>query len=145
MVKKRLGFKWSGFWMGSEIQKPNHLKSTNGGHFFKNYLNFGQKCLDFVRSGFQMVGAMAVAVTIAWPFEKPDHLKSDLQKVLLSNGRISNPLIIHWSEGVRTAGHSLQRTGWSECRMSYYFRSLVGIYRRFSSRSRVYGGLVIPK
>ena len=28
MVKKRLGCKWSGFWMWSEIQKPNHLKST---------------------------------------------------------------------------------------------------------------------
>ena len=27
MVQKRLGCKWSGFWMGSEIWKPNHLKS----------------------------------------------------------------------------------------------------------------------
>ena len=27
MVKKRLGCKWSGFRMGSEIRKPNHLKS----------------------------------------------------------------------------------------------------------------------
>ena len=26
-VEKRLGYKWSRFWMGSEIWKPNHLKS----------------------------------------------------------------------------------------------------------------------
>ena len=26
MVKMRLGFKWSRFWVGSEIRKPNHLK-----------------------------------------------------------------------------------------------------------------------
>ena len=27
IVEIRLGYNWSGFWKGSEIQKPNHLKS----------------------------------------------------------------------------------------------------------------------
>ena len=54
MVQKRLGWKWSGFWMGSEIWKPNHLKS-------------GHKCLVFKWSSFQMVGTIAIAK--AQPFE----------------------------------------------------------------------------
>ena len=36
MVKKRLVCKWSGFWMGSEIRKPNHLKTDqNGRHLLR--------------------------------------------------------------------------------------------------------------
>ena len=43
---------------------------------------------DFEWSGFQMVGTIALAKTWLW---KPDYLKSDLHKVLISNGRIADP------------------------------------------------------
>ena len=58
MVEKRLGFKWSGFWMGSEsltIWNPNTC-----GHFFKNYLKSEQKCLDLEWSSFWMVGTITI-------------------------------------------------------------------------------------
>ena len=34
---------------------------TNGCHFVQNHFNSGQKCLDFERSGFQMVGTIDIA------------------------------------------------------------------------------------
>ena len=49
MVKNRLGCLWSEFQMGSEIRKPNCLKS-------------GQKCPDFEFSGFEMFGTIAIAI-----------------------------------------------------------------------------------
>ena len=42
--------------MGSEIQRPNHLKS-------------GQKCLAFEWFGFRMVGTIAIGIAKAQPFE----------------------------------------------------------------------------
>ena len=50
----------------SEIQMPNHLKSgSNGRHFVKKHLKFGQKRPDFEWLGFQMVGTIAIATAIA--------------------------------------------------------------------------------
>ena len=54
--------------MGSEIWKPNLLKSWQMAAIFsKNHLKSGQKLSDFEWSGFQMVGAVAIAKP--WPFE----------------------------------------------------------------------------
>ena len=52
MVEKRLGCKWSGFQMASEIR-------SNGRHFAKSQLKSGQKCTDFEWSGFWEVGTIA--------------------------------------------------------------------------------------
>ena len=48
MVKKKLGYKWSGFQVGSKIL-------TNDLHFVKNYLKHRLKCPDFKWSSFWMV------------------------------------------------------------------------------------------
>ena len=44
MVEKRLGYKWSEFWIASEID-------SNGHHSFKKYLKSGQNCPDFEWKG----------------------------------------------------------------------------------------------
>ena len=69
---------------------------TNGCHFVKKHFKCGQKGPDFEWSGFQMVGTVAMATNKARPFEYQtiwitDHMKSDLQKVWISNGQISVP------------------------------------------------------
>ena len=56
MVKKRLGCKWFGLQMESEIWKPNHLKSGQIPPFWPSV---------------QMVGTIAVAIPKARPFENP--------------------------------------------------------------------------
>ena len=61
-----------------------------------NHLKSGQKCPGFEWSGFQTVGTKDIAIAKARPFEngtiwKLDHLKSNLQKVRISNGQISDP------------------------------------------------------
>ena len=38
---------------------------TNGRHIVENYMKSGQKRPDFKRSGFQMVGAIAIAIAKA--------------------------------------------------------------------------------
>ena len=83
MAQRRFGYKWSGFWIGSEIRKPNHWKSRkNGCHFVKNHLKSGRKCPDFKWSGFQMFGSGYSYSQTLW---KLDHSKSDHQKVWISN------------------------------------------------------------
>ena len=68
MVKKRLVCKWSGFYMGSEIRKPNHLKSGQmAAIWIKNHLKCEQKCPDFEWAGFRIVRTKAMAK--AKPFE----------------------------------------------------------------------------
>ena len=64
MVKKRLGCKWSGLWIGSEIWNSNHLKSGKWRPFCQKPFEI-QTLTDFKWSGFQMVGAIGKA----WPFE----------------------------------------------------------------------------
>ena len=57
-----LDFKWDlKFW-----KQPLEIR-TNGRHFVKKHLKCGQKCPDFERSGFQMVGTITKGK--ACPFE----------------------------------------------------------------------------
>ena len=57
---------------------------TNGHHFVKNHLKSGQNCPDFEWTSFQMVETLAMVIYLTlW---KSDHLKSNLQKVRISNG-----------------------------------------------------------
>ena len=51
MVKKKLGCKWYGFQMGSEIWKPNHLKSRQTDAILSKTFEIRTKM-----SGYQMVG-----------------------------------------------------------------------------------------
>ena len=75
-------------WVSSFTLKSRQIAAI----LSKNHLKSGQKRSDFEWSGFQMVGTLAIATAKAiW---KPGHLKSDLQKVWISNSRISDP---HWS------------------------------------------------
>ena len=46
MFKRRLVCKWSGFQMGSEIWKPNHLKSGQTAAFCQKPFEIQTKCLD---------------------------------------------------------------------------------------------------
>ena len=63
-----LGCKWSGFRMGSEIQKPNHLKSGQmAAILLKIIWNADKKHQDFEWYCFWMVGTIAIAK--AWSFE----------------------------------------------------------------------------
>ena len=77
MSKKRLGYKWSTFWMGSKIWKPNHLKSGQMVAILSKIILIWAKM-----SGFQMV-----RFSNGWDYSynltilKPEHLKSDLKKV----------------------------------------------------------------
>ena len=92
MVEKRLGWKWSEFWMGSEIQKPNHLISWQMAAILsKTIWNLDKKCPDFEWSVFQMVGT----TSIAQPFENrtiwnPTFKSPDFKCFQISNGQISN-------------------------------------------------------
>ena len=65
MVKNRLGYNWSGFWMGSEIQQPNHLKSRQMG-LSKTIWN-----LTFKKSGFKMV-RFQIPIVLALTYKHPD-------------------------------------------------------------------------
>ena len=97
---KENGCKWSGFWMGFEIRKPNHLKSRQMvAIFVNNHLKSWQKCPDFEWSSFQIVGTIALAIS------KPNHLKDgpfeirhsispDLKCFWVSKGQISDPYCI---------------------------------------------------
>ena len=60
---------------------PTNQNLDSSRHFVKNHLKSGQKCPHFEWSGFQMVGTIAIAIAKA----QPDHLKSNLQKVWISN------------------------------------------------------------
>ena len=72
MVKKRLVCKWSGFWMGSEIRKPNHLKTDQNGHH-----------LLFTICNPNFLVRISNGPVFKWL--KPDHLKTDFQKGLISD------------------------------------------------------------
>ena len=78
MVQKRLACKWSGFRIGSEIRKPNHLKTDQNGR----HLVFTIWHTDFL---------VRILNGPVFKWLKTNHLKSDLQKVRISNGRISDP------------------------------------------------------
>ena len=87
MSKKRLGYKWSGFWMGSKFRKPNHLKFGQMVTILSKIILIWAKM-----SGFQMV-----QFSNGWDYSynptilKPEHLKSDLQKVRIPIFWISDP------------------------------------------------------
>ena len=55
--------------MGSEIRKHNNLKSGKMAAIFQKPFEIRTKRLDFEWSGFQMVGAIAIAIAKAQPFE----------------------------------------------------------------------------
>ena len=65
-------------WISNEIWNPEAQP-------IEIHTNAGQKCLDFEWSSFQMVGTIAISMAKAQSFWKPDHLKSNLQKVRISN------------------------------------------------------------
>ena len=81
MVKKRLDWKWCGFWMGSKIRKPNHLKS-------------GQKRLYFEWSGLQMVGTIATAIAKGLPFENWTIWNPTLKKYKFQMVRFQIPTVV---------------------------------------------------
>ena len=99
MVKKRLGFKWYLFGMGSVIRNPNHLKSIIPTIWNPDkWQPFCQKPFEIrtKMSGFQMVWFSngwdnSYSHSLSPTIWKPDHLKSDLQKV-----RIANVLDFKW-------------------------------------------------
>ena len=71
-VIKKLGFKWSGFWLGSEIRKPSHLNLDKFPQFSKTIWNpdkniWSLNGLVFEWFGFLMVGNIAIAK--AGPFD----------------------------------------------------------------------------
>ena len=70
-------------WISKWDRRSNHLKSGQMAAVLKSR----QKCLDFEWSSSPMVGTIA----LAQPLEKPDHLKSSLQKVQILNFQISDP------------------------------------------------------
>ena len=97
MVKKRSVCKWSRFWMGSKIQKPNHCNPGKWLNFFKNHLKSGQKCWDFERSGFRMVGTKVIAIARPFetgPFEIQPSKSPDFKSFLILDGHISDPRYI---------------------------------------------------
>ena len=55
--------------MGSEMRKPNHIKSGQMAAICQNHLKSEQRCQDFEWSRFQIVGTIAKAESIAQPFE----------------------------------------------------------------------------
>ena len=68
MVEKRLFWKWSELWIGSEIWKSDHVKTDQDGiHILFTiwYLDFLVQILN--GPGFLMVGILAIAKE--WPFE----------------------------------------------------------------------------
>ena len=80
MVQNRLGGKWSGFPMGSEFRKPNHLKSGQMAAILSKTLDIWTKT-----SRFWMVGTIAIAK--ARPFEirsskSPKFKWSDFRSIL---------------------------------------------------------------
>ena len=87
MVEKRLGFKWSGFWIWSvslTIWNPSTCR-----HFFQKLFKIGTKM-----SGFGMVqflNGWDHNYNLSLTLWKPDNLKSDLQKEWILNGQISDP------------------------------------------------------
>ena len=50
-------------------------------HFVKNHLKSEHESPDFKWSAFWMVVTIAITEAVAPPFEKHDHLKSNLQKL----------------------------------------------------------------
>ena len=76
------GCKWSGFWSGiwNPEAQPFEI-GTNGRHFVKTTIWNLDKWF-----GFQMVWSIAIGKV-----RKPNHLKSDFEKVWIWNGRISDP------------------------------------------------------
>ena len=100
MVKKRLGCKWSWFWKGAEIQKPNHLKSGQMATIMSKTIWNPDKWPPFCKkniwnrdknvqilNGPDHSNSHSLSPTI-W---KPYYLKFNLQKV-----RFSNVSVIKW-------------------------------------------------
>ena len=89
-IRTSLDFKWSEFWMRSEIQKPRHLKSIQMGpilrHIVKKKFEIRTKHWDYEWSGFQMVGAIGIVIAKAHPFEN-----RTIWNWTFENGRISDP------------------------------------------------------
>ena len=77
-IEKRLCCKWSKFWMGSAIWKPNHLKSGQMAFVFSKTIWNLDKNVRF-SNGRDYSQSLSPTV---W---KLDHLKSDLQKVRISD------------------------------------------------------------
>ena len=86
MVEKRLGCKWSWFWMGSEIRKPRNLKSGQMATILSKTFDIQTKM-----SGFQMVGTIAIAIAKAWSFENWTIWNPTFKRVRISKGQISDP------------------------------------------------------
>ena len=86
MVEKRWVFKWSRFQIGSEIWKPNYLRSGQMAPVLWKAIGNSKKM-----SGFGMVW-----FSNGWDYScspnicKIDHLKSNPQKFRISNGPISD-------------------------------------------------------
>ena len=80
MVQNRLGGKWSGFPMGSEFRKPNHLKSGQMAAILSKTFDIWTKTSEF-----RMVGTIAIAKVR--PFEIrsskcPEFKWSDFRSIL---------------------------------------------------------------
>ena len=75
-----LDCKWSRFWMASELQKPNHLKSGQMAVILSKTIWNPDKNV-WILNGWDYNCSHSKSQTI-W---KPEHLQSDLQKVRISD------------------------------------------------------------
>ena len=93
MVKKRLVCKWSGFWMGSEIRKPNNLNSEQMALILSKPFEILTKM-----SGFPMVTTIAITKGIAplktGPFKIKTSKIPDFKCFRILNCQFSDPYCV---------------------------------------------------
>ena len=75
MVQRRLGCKWSGFWMGSEIRKLNHLKSGQMANILSKTIWNLDRNVQFL-NGWEFTKQWGSEI---WPFEIPPSKSLDFK------------------------------------------------------------------
>ena len=84
--------------------------------FVKNHLKSGQICLGFERSGFQMVGTVAIAIAKARPFENHTILNLTCKKYGFQMVRFQIPTVLSCS--IRETGSNQScffLPDWNDC------------------------------
>ena len=100
--------KWSGFQIGSEIRKPNHLKSVKMATILSQIIWNPDKNVQILNGlVFKWFG-----LAKAWPSKSPD-----FKCFQISNGRISDPQCILNFDFRRKFKNALRRfASWAHCR-----------------------------